>query len=313
MAGKGDGKYDISRQVQRELGRFLRETTSTSTVRLVTFSQGVQASRDFAYPRQKAELQTYLDRLKPTGERTFLYRSMQDVFSKLSRNSALATTVYVLTDGQDNDPGPVKLQDALATFDKNRGRFDKLYYIGLGTDIPQAARTAFDATAYARTLEVPPRIIPQLGGFGLLPALLELSGGRLTRSGKLGEDVRLDMDNSQFPGLKLGQGRLVAGASQFSLTVDPARHPRGRGPAVRRGQQAPGAGPGQAWPGPAGGWRAGRRNQPFRRRWRHVQRGEHPGGQCGDSRRQPGHRPPAAGAAEPGGEPHPGPRGSDDP
>ncbi|GAA5533988.1 hypothetical protein Dalu01_02396 [Deinococcus aluminii] len=223
MVGKGDGKYDIFGQVERELGVFLEETTSTSTVRLVTFARGVEASRDFDYPGQKAELQAYLNTLKPDGTRTFLYRSMQRVFSGLRKDPSLATTVYVLTDGNDNDPQPVNLQGALATFEKSRGTFDKLYYIGLGTDIPRAAETAFDATSYARTLEVPPRIIPQLGGFGLLPALLELSRGRLTRSGKLGEDVRLRLDNSRFPGLKLGRGRLGAGESLLSLTVDPAR------------------------------------------------------------------------------------------
>ncbi|WP_216322346.1 DUF2382 domain-containing protein [Deinococcus aestuarii] len=221
MVGKGDGRFDIFGQVERELGRFLQQ--STSTVRLVTFSRGVEASRDFEYPTQKAELQTYLNTLKPDGTHTYLYRSMQRVFSGLTRDPSLATTVYVLTDGNDNDPGRVSLQGALATFEKSRGEFDKLYYIGLGTDIPQAAETAFDATSYARTLEVPPSIIPQLGGFGLLPALLELSKGKLTRSGRLGEDVRLELDNSRFPGLKLGQGRLAGGERLLTLTVDPAR------------------------------------------------------------------------------------------
>lgn len=193
MVGQGDGRADIFRSVKASALNFLE--ASGAPARIVTFDQGLRAERAFA-PGDRAALRAYLSALPADGRNTWLYRSLGAALGKLPRDPGAATTVYVVTDGRDNDPATrYTIGAALRAFEGSRGPFDKLYYVALGTTVPPEVQASFARTEYARALALPLGQAPRLGSGNLAPALLDIGPDR---PASLAASAAPQLDTSRF-------------------------------------------------------------------------------------------------------------------
>ncbi|CAM4301714.1 vWA domain-containing protein [Deinococcus marmoris] len=166
MRGIGDGRADIFGRVRAEINRYVRQARP-DRVELLTFDAGLRTRRGFDRPAGTPEWNTALRRLKADGSNTYLYRSLRAALEPLTGGEQYVTTVFVLTDGIDNDSlRPFTAAQALAAF-AERGPFDRLHYLALGTRIPADARRALTASDYASGRTVPLEQVPRLGGPGL--------------------------------------------------------------------------------------------------------------------------------------------------
>ncbi|QFP76834.1 VWA domain-containing protein [Deinococcus sp. AJ005] len=166
MRGIGDGRADIFGRVRAELNRYVRESRP-DRVELLTFDAGLRTRRGFDRPAGTPGWNTALRRLKADGSNTYLYRSLRAALEPLTGGEQYVTTVFVLTDGIDNDSlRPFTAAQALAAF-AERGPLDRLHYLALGTRIPADARRALLASDYADGRAMPLGQVPRLGGPGL--------------------------------------------------------------------------------------------------------------------------------------------------
>ncbi|CAM3496711.1 VWFA domain-containing protein [Deinococcus saxicola] len=166
MRGIGDGRADIFGRVRAEINRYVRQARP-DRVELLTFDAGLRTRRGFDRPAGTPGWNTALGRLKADGSNTYLYRSLRAALEPLAGGEKYLTTVFVLTDGIDNDSlRPFTAAQALAAF-AERGPFDRLHYLALGTRIPADARRALLASDYADGRAMPLGQVPRLGGPGL--------------------------------------------------------------------------------------------------------------------------------------------------
>ncbi|MFK7602107.1 vWA domain-containing protein [Deinococcus sp. SM5_A1] len=171
MRGIGDGRADIFGRVRAELNRYVRQARP-DRVELLTFDAGLRTRQGFDRPAGTPQWNTALKRLKADGSNTYLYRSLRAALEPLTGGGQpdggqYVTTVFVLTDGIDNDSlRPFTAAQALAAF-AERGPLDRLHYLALGTRIPADARRALLASDYADGRAVPLGQVPRLGGPGL--------------------------------------------------------------------------------------------------------------------------------------------------
>ncbi|EYB69271.1 von Willebrand factor, type A [Deinococcus phoenicis] len=178
MAGQGDSVADIFAKVKGAILRGTRATTAPGTVEIDTFDRGPQQRASFLWPGERAEFERTVNSLEANGANTWLYRSMQDLFSRLAPRDQVATTVYVVTDGRDNDPSrTASIRSALDAFNLSRGPFDKLYYVALGISVPQSVKQAFADTTFAQALELPPGQAPDFTAVTLTPGLVTVGPG----------------------------------------------------------------------------------------------------------------------------------------
>lgn len=162
MRGQGDGQADIFAGIKGALAAYVR-LARPDRAEVVTFDQGVRTQRSFDAPAGSAAWAAFLAGVQADGQKTFLYRSLHAALSPLGGAGEYLTTVFVLTDGIDNDPGRVQTaRSALAAF-SGRGPLDRLHYLALGTRIPADLRAALEASAYAEGHTYPPGQIPALG------------------------------------------------------------------------------------------------------------------------------------------------------
>ncbi|MDV6373746.1 vWA domain-containing protein [Deinococcus arenicola] len=201
MRGLGDGRADVFGRVRAELNRYVRRTLP-DRVELLTFDAGLRSPQGFDRPTGTQEWNTALRRLKANGSRTYLYRSLWAALEPLNGGGRYVTTVFLITDGIDNDwRRPFTAAQALDVF-ATRGPFDRLHYLALGTTIPGDAHQALNASAYADGQTIPLDQIPWLDDPGLGSGLL-----RVAQTGSLrvpfadGTRVRLTTPGGQ--GLRL--------------------------------------------------------------------------------------------------------------
>ncbi|WP_216318666.1 vWA domain-containing protein [Deinococcus aestuarii] len=165
MRGIGDGKADIFGRVKAAVRDYVRGA-GPDQVELVTFDTGPRRVQSYALPGDAARWNADLAALRADGRNTYLYRSVARALAPLSTRERYATTVFILTDGIDNDPDDrASPAHALAAF-RGRGPLDTLHYVALGTDIPAAARAALGASGYGDGLTVPVGQVPDLGRLG---------------------------------------------------------------------------------------------------------------------------------------------------
>lgn len=148
MRGIGDGKADIFDQVKNSLDKYVA-ATQPHQLNLVTFDQGLRQTNTYVFPDDLEQWQNDLSELKADGSNTYLYRSLQAALEPLTSNEHFLTSVFVLTDGIDNDPkSGITAKMALEAF-TGRGQLDTLAYIALGTQIPKEAQEAIEQSYYA--------------------------------------------------------------------------------------------------------------------------------------------------------------------
>ncbi|WP_051935334.1 VWA domain-containing protein [Deinococcus sp. YIM 77859] len=105
MRGIGDGRADIFERVKGAINAYVR-SERPDRVELFTFDSGLRARRSYVLPRDHARWNRDLAALRADGQNTYLYRSLAQALAPLAASELYATTVFVLTDGIDNDPDP---------------------------------------------------------------------------------------------------------------------------------------------------------------------------------------------------------------
>ena len=173
MEGRGNSVANIFSKVKGAMLRGMRANTAPGSVELLTFDQGPQKRSSFAWPAERGTFERAVNTLSAPGANTWLYSSMEALFSGLEKQPQAATTVYVVTDGLDNNPSRAATIDtALRVFDGLRGPLDKLYYVALGQRIPPDIRAAFAKTSFARAIELPAGQTPDFTAVALTPGVV---------------------------------------------------------------------------------------------------------------------------------------------
>ncbi|MGC8905250.1 VWA domain-containing protein [Thermus sp.] len=193
MMGLGDGKGRvIFPKVKAELKGFIERLPQESRVTLQTFDAGPGPARTFALPKEKEALLRYIDGLEAKGSQTYLYTTLLKVLQEVERNRRPneAVSIYVFTDGKDNDPAPLTMEDVARKYRVVRGPYDWLFYISLGIPAPKEVATALQSLPNARVLEAAPNQVPSLSEVLAKPSTLDL--GNLWTSKEARRDVRLE-------------------------------------------------------------------------------------------------------------------------
>lgn len=173
MEGRGNSVANIFPKVKGAMLRGMRANTAPGSVELLTFNQGPQNRSSFAWPAERGPFERTVNTLSAPGANTWLYSSMEALFSGLEKQPQAATTVYVVTDGLDNNPSKAAtVGTALRVFDGLRGPLDKLYYVALGQRIPGDIKAAFAGTTFARAIELPAGQTPDLTAVALTPSVV---------------------------------------------------------------------------------------------------------------------------------------------
>ncbi|GGO32386.1 vWA domain-containing protein [Deinococcus humi] len=218
MRGIGDGQANIFDGVRTELNRYVR-TTRPDRVELLTFDAGLRTRKGFDRPAGTVQWNSALQALSADGNNTYLYRSLRAALEPLTGSAQYVTTVFVLTDGIDNDDvRPFTAAQALAAFG-TRGPFDRLHYVALGTRIPADARQALIDSDYADGLTVPLGQVPQLDGPGLGTGLLRVnSEGALLVP--LADGTRVALATPDARTLQLAENVVTNGQVQLRQSGD---------------------------------------------------------------------------------------------
>lgn len=175
MQGLGDGKANIFSKVQKSIVEGMQATQAPGSVEVLTFDKGPRERFSFSWPSEQTRFEQSIGKLKADGSNTWLYASMDNMFSSLKSQDDTATTVYVITDGFDNDPDKSHtIRTALDTFNVSRGPFDKLYYIALAADVPPEVQQAFADTTYAQFIRLALNHPPDFTASNIAPGLVNV-------------------------------------------------------------------------------------------------------------------------------------------
>ncbi|GIW44763.1 MAG: hypothetical protein KatS3mg077_2045 [Candidatus Binatia bacterium] len=222
MIGEGDGKGRvIFPRVKEEIRRFLERVPAGSKVTFQPFDRGPGPRVSFMLPGDDNQLQAYLDTLQAKGRDTYLYASLLEVLRSLPQDPETATIVFLFTDGKDNDPGPLTMDDVTRAYKVRRGPYDWVYYFLLGLDVPEDVARATLGEEGWQVLSVPPNQVPQLLRVQATPNQLHL--GNLLQEPVARRDLQLAVEPERAVDLKL---RVVApqlAAHGAALVVEPAK------------------------------------------------------------------------------------------
>ncbi|MDT7920423.1 MAG: vWA domain-containing protein [Meiothermus sp.] len=250
MMGLGDGKGRvIFPRVKMELKRLAEQLPPDSRVTIQPFDAGPGPSRTFVLPAEKDALFRYVDSLEARGSRTYLYATLLKILEGIGQNRRPneAYNVYVFTDGQDNDPAPLTIQDVTRRYELQRGVYDWIFYISLGIPAPKDVITSLSKAPNARVLEAPPNQVPSLSEVILRPSALDL--GNLWDTREVRRDIQLESRGS-VQTIGLGVEAPVLDRAGAFLQVEPSRVPAsGTAALTLRLRNADGLAPGtyQAW------------------------------------------------------------------
>ncbi|GAA5513374.1 hypothetical protein Dcar01_02107 [Deinococcus carri] len=212
MRGIGDGQADIFGRVKAAMNAYVR-TGRPGRVELVTFDSGPRLRRSYTFPADAARWNADLAALRADGRNTYLYRSVAEALAPLKATPGDVTTVFLLTDGIDNDPDAGHTaQRALAAFG-SRGPLDTLHYVALGTQIPQEARAALAASRYAQGLTLPVGQAPRLADYGT-PLATVTDPARVPAPFPDGTPLTL----AAGEGVRLADGQAQGGLARLTVT-----------------------------------------------------------------------------------------------
>lgn len=227
MMGLGDGKGRvIFPRVKTELKRFAEQLPPDSRITIQPFDAGPGPSRTFVLPAEKNALSRYVDTLEARGSQTYLYATLLKILEGIGHNRRPreAYNVYVFTDGQDNDPAPLTIQDVTRRYELQRGAYDWIFYISLGIPAPKDVITSLSKAPNARVLEAPPNQVPSLSEVILRPSALDL--GNLWAKKEVQRDVQLESRGS-VPTVGFSVEAPVLDRAGALLQVEPSRIPAG--------------------------------------------------------------------------------------
>lgn len=179
MVGRGDGRAVIFPQLQERLLSFVRSIRGRAEVWVTPFNQGAAPTARFRLPEDRPGLEGYISGLEANGTNTWLYRSLQDIFSELPTDPAVGNVVYILTDGIDNDPQRPNLSRVLQEYAAKRSPNDFLYYVGLGQAVPDDVQAAFANFPLACAISAAVGVVPVFAHAKVSPSQVDLGNFKL--------------------------------------------------------------------------------------------------------------------------------------
>lgn len=226
MVGKGTGsRANILPSVKRELLRFVDKAPAASDVEVVTFDEGPKLRRQFRMPEDRQGFRAFVQGLKAEGQNTWVYRSLDQVIRRPKSRDA-ATNIYVLTDGEDNDPTRgVGIRGIVERYELDRGAYDWLYYITLGLGVPGDVRAAFEGVPRARAQSAAIGTFPVLSAAQVRTTALELGNLRASPTATARLDVR-----SQGPAFRVGLDVSPIESERGTKPTGSGAHLRAAGP-----------------------------------------------------------------------------------
>lgn len=220
MQGLGDGQANIFGKVQAAIVQGMRDMQAPGSVELLTFDKGPRERRSFLWPAQKGVFEQAVKGLEADGSNTWLYTSMDTMFSSLKSRDDTVTTVYVITDGMNNDPNKeASIRTALDTFNVSRGPFDRLYYIALAAQVPQDVQQAFSDTSYAQFLRLQLNQAPDFSSSRIAPGLVNVrSDGSFPF--KRPANSRLELDSPELGGAQVSILNPLGAGERVQLKIE---------------------------------------------------------------------------------------------
>ncbi len=179
MVGRGDGRAVIFPQLQEKLLDFVRAIRGRAEVWITPFNQGAAPTARFRLPEERLGLESYISGLEANGANTWLYRSLQDIFTELPADPTAGNVIYVLTDGIDNDRQRPSLNQVLQAYASKRGPHDFLYYVGLGQAVPEDIKAAFASFPLACAISAAVGVVPTFAHARVSPGQLDLGNFKL--------------------------------------------------------------------------------------------------------------------------------------
>ncbi len=190
MVGRGDGRGVIFPQLQEQLLSFVRSIRGRAEVWVTPFNQGAAPTSRFRLPEGRLSLESYISSLEASGTNTWLYRSLQKVFSEIPADPTVGNVVYILTDGVDNDPQPPSLRQVVQAYQSKRGPHDFLYYVGLGQAVPEDIQGVFASVPLACAIGTAVGVVPVFAHAQVSPAEVNLGNFKLEPGSR---DVRFEV------------------------------------------------------------------------------------------------------------------------
>ena len=173
--GRGDGKAVIFPKVQAEIIAFMKKIPPGSEVILVPFHQGPQDEARFKFPEDREAAERYVKTLQANGQNTWIYRTLVYTLDRLPTDPKVATVYYIFTDGKDNDKsGPYRMTDVVKRFKLKQGRYDWIYYLALGVDVPKEVSDGLASLPRTKVLQSDVGEVPKISAFLLKPSTLKL-------------------------------------------------------------------------------------------------------------------------------------------
>lgn len=225
MMGLGDGKGRvIFPKVKAELKKFTERLPQGSRVTVQTFDAGPGPRQTFVLPQEKEALLRYVDGLEAKGSQTYLYATLLRVLEEVeqSRRPNEAVSIYVFTDGQDNDPSRLTMADVTRKYKVVRGPYDWLFYVSLGIPAPKEVEQGLQGLPNTRVLEAAPNQVPTLSEVLIRPSSLDL--GNLWTSKEARRDIRLEA-RGPLPALRLQVQAPALDQAGALLEVEPSQVP----------------------------------------------------------------------------------------
>ena len=220
MQGLGDGQANIFGKVQDAIVKGMRDMQAPGSVELLTFDKGPRERMSFLWPAQKDVFERSVKGLQANGSNTWLYASMNSMFSSLKSRNDTVTTVYVITDGKNNDPSKeATIHTALDNFNVTRGPFDRLYYIALAAEVPQDVQQAFNDTTYAQFLRLALNQAPDFTSSSIAPGLVNVRNDG-TFPFKRPANSRLELDSPDLGGAQVSIANAVGAGDRVRLKIE---------------------------------------------------------------------------------------------
>lgn len=169
---QGSGSAVIMPKVKNAIGEFIHELPLKSRVVVLPFDRSIHDRKDFMFDTEQSRQKTieYVNRLEAKGQVTWIYYALREAL-ELAQSFESPTqrkqSIMLYTDGLNNGPDDLTLNDIIDRFKLRRGEneFLFLYYNTLGVSLPlsefdQLEKVDGIYVSEHPTGEVPPIIPP---------------------------------------------------------------------------------------------------------------------------------------------------------
>lgn len=156
MIGQAGGT-DIWLQVKSAIKSYVNSVEINDKITIYTYAESVSEPKIYTISDEsvKKSINRYIDEIKANGKNTCTYKALKKVFEEYNKNqNAYSNLIYLYTDGINNCSG-YTMQTVADIFKAKRDDYDYLYYITLGTKIPEDVKPVIEKDDHIIPQEVP--------------------------------------------------------------------------------------------------------------------------------------------------------------